>query len=776
LLWARLAELQMSIGDLDRALNAAQQAVDLNPDIAKTQTVLGYAYLLRIDTQVAKTMFSKAILLDQADPMPRLGMGLALIREGALEAGRIELEIAASLDPANSLIRSYLGKAYFEEKRYPIASTQFELAKKRDPYDPTPWFYDAIQKQTQNRPVEALQDIQKSIELNDNRAVYRSRLLLDQDQAGRGSSLARIFGNLGFEKRALMETAKSLSLDPSNHSAHRFLSDTYANIPRHEAARVSELLQAQLMQPINVNPVQPRLAVADLNIITNTGPASAGFNEFSPLMERNRSQLVGSGFVGNNSTFGNEIVLSKLYERTSISLGQFHYQSNGFRTNNDQNHDILNAFIQHAVTPKLNIQAEIRTRTTDQGNLLLDFDRNSNDPRLRQNRLRRKIDEDTARVGAWYSLTPNQNFIVSAQYVNRKSEDTSFFDKNRNLIFFGRNEGYQAEFQYQLHSNWFNLLAGSGVYRINSKDSSQTRELLFNQVDCCRAFDFSSDKTNGYIYTNLNFSPNLNATAGFSYDTYKDEDLSINRFHPKLGLQWNIVPHLRLRFAWMEGIKAPLATNQTIEPTQVAGFNQLFDDVNGTRFQRIGFGLDAHHANKVFSGFEISSRELHVPKFDDSGSSSGFEAQKENLYRAYLYGLLHQSWTARGEVQFEQFSRDPTSVGPHQIDTFSAPVSINYFNPQGFFANLTGTFVRQEVDRQEVQNQEAQNEGVANFFLLDAAIGYRLPNRRGIFSLEARNLFNQSFLYRNANFRILESANVRFVPTRTVFVRLTLNF
>ena len=59
------------------------------------------------------------------------------------------------------------------------------VAKAYDPRDPTPWFYDAIRKQTDNRPVEALQDLEKSIELNDNRAVYRSRLLLDQDLAAR---------------------------------------------------------------------------------------------------------------------------------------------------------------------------------------------------------------------------------------------------------------------------------------------------------------------------------------------------------------------------------------------------------------------------------------------------------------------------------------------------------------------------------------------------------------------------------------------------------------
>ncbi len=774
LVWARLAELQMATGQLDQALDAAQQAVSLNPDIAKTRTVLGFAYLLQINTEDAKTVFNEAILLDQADPMPRLGLGLALIREGDLEAGRIELEIAASLDPANSLIRSYLGKAYFEEKRYSLASTQFDMAKERDPNDPTPWFYDAIQKQTQNRPVEALQDIQKSIELNDNRAVYRSKLLLDQDQAGRGSSLARIYDNLGFEKRALVETAKSLSADPSNHSAHRFLSDIYANIPRHESARVSELLQAQLMQPINVNPVQPQLAVADLNIITGTGPSAAGFNEFSPLMERNRSQLVTSGFAGNNSTYGNEVVFSKLYERTSVSLGQFHYQTNGFRTNNDQNHDILNAFIQHAITPKLNIQAEIRNRTTNQGNLLLDFDRDSNDLTLPQNRIRREINEDVARIGAHYKLTPNQNIILSSQYVNRKDHSKrSFSDSNGNIEFFEKNIGYQTEIQHQLQGNRFNLLAGVGVYRINAQRNDKLVEIFSNnQLPCvnCVSNSFNINRTNGYLYTNLNFYSNLNATIGFSYDAYKEKGLTIDRLNPKLGLQWNIANNLRLRFAWIETIKASLATKQTIEPTQVAGFNQLFDDVNGTKSRRFGIGIDTHYAKRIYSGFEISSRNLSVPLFGSDNNIS-FENQKENLYRTYIYGLINKNLTIRNEIQFEKFSRPTQHNEPHQIDTLSIPIGVNYFNPQGLFANLTGTFVRQEIDR-----NGTVDEGIENFFLFDAALGYRLPNRRGIFSLEARNIFDQSFLFRNMNFRVSEPVNVRFVPTRTIFSRITINF
>ena len=139
-------------------------------------------------------------------------------------------------------------------------STEYEQAKLLDPKDPTPWFYDAIQKQTTNRPVEALHDLQHSIELNNNRAVYRSRLLLDQDLAARSAAVGRIYRDLGFEQLALIEGWKSVNTDPSNYSAHRLLADSYSALPRHEIARVSELLQSQLLQPINLTPVQPNLA------------------------------------------------------------------------------------------------------------------------------------------------------------------------------------------------------------------------------------------------------------------------------------------------------------------------------------------------------------------------------------------------------------------------------------------------------------------------------------------------------------------------------------
>src|SRR5919106_940320 len=268
----------VALATAQRAVQAAPKAATLAPTLSRPQTVLGYAYLMEVKTKRAKESFEKAITLDSADPLPRLGLGLAKIREGQLHGGSRDIEAAASLDPNNAIVRSYLGKAYYEEKRTGLDEREYAVARQLDPNDPTPHLYDAIAKQTTNRPVEALQAMQRAIELNDNRAIYRSRLLLDADEAARGAAQGRVYSDLGFEPLALVEGWKSVNLDPTSFSAHRLLADTYASLPRHEIARVSELLQSQLLQPLNTTPIQPRLAESNLFLISAGGPGSLSFN------------------------------------------------------------------------------------------------------------------------------------------------------------------------------------------------------------------------------------------------------------------------------------------------------------------------------------------------------------------------------------------------------------------------------------------------------------------------------------------------------------------
>jgi hypothetical protein len=222
-------------------------------------------------------------------------------------------------------------------------------------------------------------------------------------------------------------------------------------------------------------------------------------------------------------------------------------------------------------------------------------------------------------------------------------------------------------------------------------------------------------------------------------------------------------------------VKSALVANQTLEPTQIAGFNQFFDDTNGTKAQRGGAGLDARVTNNLYAGLEASERDLEVPVFSEVSQVIRAK-QKEQLYRGYLYWLPHANWAVRGEYRFEKFSRDPATAGgnPSRIETFSTPLSLNYFNSSGILANFTATYVRQALQRPG----PSINNDVSGFVMLDAVLGYRIPNRRGIFSLEGRNLLNnEDSSFRNLNFQVSEQFySQRFTPGRTFFLRLTLNF
>jgi tetratricopeptide (TPR) repeat protein len=373
LAWARLAEMWLMFAERGKALDAARKAEALAPDLARTQIVLGFAALSDNREDGAKTAFERAINLASDDPLAHLGLGLAKIKRGDLKEGGRELEAAVALDSSSALLRSYLGKAYYAEKRSPLDGQQYTIAKELDPADTTAYFYDAINKQTTNRPVEALQDMEKSIELNDNRAVYRSRLFLDSDLAARSASQARIYTDLGFQELALREGWKSVNTDPSNFSAHRFLADSYAVLPRHEIARVSELLQSQLLQPLNMTPIQPHLAESNLFLISAGGPGALSFNEFNPIFNRDGLTVQANGLVGERETYAGEGVVSGIYDKAAFSVGGFHSSSNGFRTNDDFQDDIANAFVQYEFSPQTSVQAEYRYRNTNKGDLLRRF-------------------------------------------------------------------------------------------------------------------------------------------------------------------------------------------------------------------------------------------------------------------------------------------------------------------------------------------------------------------------------------------------------------------
>jgi len=639
LAWARLAEIWLSFAQLSEALDAAKKAVALNPNLSRTQTVLGFAYLTQVNTEAAKKAFETAIELDQADPLARLGLGLAKIREGDLQEGRREIEIAVSLDPDNALIRSYLGKAYYEEKRDKQAADQYEMSKQLDPKDPTPYFYDAIRKQTTNRPVEVLQDMQKAIELNDNRAVYRSRLLLDSDLAARSAALGRIYSDLGFQQLGLVEGWKSVNTDPTNFSAHRFLADSYSVLPRHEIARVSELLQSQLLQPLNMTPIQPRLAESNLFLISAGGPASLSFNEFNPIFNRNGLNFQTTGLAGENSTYAGEGVLSGIYKKASFSLGGFHFQTDGWRRNSDQKDTIANAFVQLELSPKTSIQAEYRFRNSERGDLNQQFFPENFFPGQRNNEERNII-----RFGGRHAFSPDSIILGSYtfQHSNVSVDDNQFprfpiisLDlKIRNERAFG------TEFQHLFRSPYFNLTSGIGYFDVDGTIKQTSGVNLppppFGPgfIEIPATINTITHHFNIYSYAYLNFLRNVTFTLGVSFDSltgdFPGEDQ--HQPNPKVGLTWNPFPNTTVRAAAFRVLKRTLVTNQTLEPTQVSGFNQFFDDTESTESWRYGVAADQRFSQTIYGGVEFSKRDLKTPFLVVTPTTSEVQRVDEHEY------------------------------------------------------------------------------------------------------------------------------------------------
>ncbi len=807
LAWARLSEVQLALGHRREARDAAARAVALNPNLARTQMVLGYAALSEIDTDSAKSAFNRALDLDSADPLAHLGLGLSLIREGDLVAGRREIETAVALDSSSAVLRPYLGRAYFEEKRAPLDADQYAIAKELDPNDPTAYLFDALRLHSENRPVEAARELDQSIALNDNRAVYRGRNLLDQDRAARGASLARNYDTLGFTERGVNEATNSLAIDPGNASAHRFLSDSYQQVRRREISRVSELLQAQMLQDINSNPVQPSVSAVNLNL--GVGAGDVGLNEFSGLFESNGVQPAISVFGGSNDTTGAEAVLSGVYDSLSFSIGAFDYESDGWRDNNDQDQELGNVFVQWAASPQLNLQAEISTSESSEGDLAFNFDPDSFDPTLRKEK-----EFDSERVGLRYSPTPDADILVSHIESEREEDSvakligvpaiTSFtvigpppippiVIPNIELVDYDSDiqrddDGSQSEIQYLQRAERFNLVAGLFSAEIDTETDTLLEAPPEVLVPIVPELDTTTETTleheRAYVYVTFQPVPAVDLTVGVSNDDYDDEVLteSLDETNAKLGLRWRIDDRQTFRLAALEVMKPSLANNRLLEPTQVAGFNQFFDDVNGTQTELVGLGYDIRLSKTVHAGIELTSREMEIPfRFIDInppfGESTEFEEQEEELGRLYLYWTPSNTVALSAEIISDTFEApDEADVNtPVEAETRSLPVSVKYFSPSGWFAGIRTTFVDQEIERNEISTLAGGDE---DFEVIDLSFGYRLPRRLGSISLEVQNAADEEFNYQDDSYREFrdEPSTGPFFPERTTFIRANLVF
>ncbi len=316
--YARLAELEFSFGRTAEAKYAIEHSLALTPRNAQAHALRGF--LLSAENRIsdARAAFEQAIAIDSALGNAWLGRGLTSLRRGDREAGRRDLHTAAVLEPTRSLFHSYLGKAFSNEaaswrnlfsgtgELESLANKDLARAAELDPDDPTPPLYTAIQRKQENRYNESVSELEHSLALNDNRRIYRSKFLLDQDKGVRSSNLASIYQNNGMTEVAVREAVRAVNADYGSAAAHLFLANSYDNLRdprrvllRYETPWFNEQLLSNLLSPVGGGPLSQFVSAQEYSKMFEAD--GVGLNFVSEYRSNGELRMTGSQY----GTFGN---------------------------------------------------------------------------------------------------------------------------------------------------------------------------------------------------------------------------------------------------------------------------------------------------------------------------------------------------------------------------------------------------------------------------------------------------------------------------------------
>lgn len=774
--WARVAELRLETDEFFAALGAANRALELDPTLGPAQTVLGFALLMQTDAEQAETLFRQAIASDPASPLPYLGLGLALIRQGDLERGREAIETAVILDPRNAMTRSYMARVYGAERRSALEGTQLDLARLLAPEDPTSYYYETLRRQSANRPVEALRSLRTAAELNRGRPVFRSTLGLDEDLAARSAGIGPLHRALGFEQLAINAGLASVAADPSDHSGHRLVADVYSALPRHQIARVNELFLSQLLQPINVTPIQAQLAEPNRFILDNAGPSELAYTEFGPSLSRNGLAWQLSGVRAANGTRGTDFTVAGLERRFSYSAGYFDFETDGFRQNNDFEQRVANLFLQYRVSPDTTLLGELRSNRARQGDLALLFDRSRFSPVLRQEQ-----NVDTARFGLRHDLASDSTLLGAVIYEGSDVgvEVPTTFTQSL------RSSSYSLDFRHILGVAGGTLHSGAQVYRQRTHSATRQRVPL-----PAPPFEFELENVLGtaaswasvYAYYDRPVGDRLTVSVGVSAERLRDGGQQREQLDPKLGLTWAPTPRTTVRAGSFRILQGPLVSKRSIqprlEPTHVGGFNQYFFGARGDEAWRHGIRVDHALSDALFAGAEVTVRS--IDRLSEAVSPDGApmlldQTIDEAFHRAYVYWAPRPSWSLSAEYRHETIDGNGLAVpeGYTRIRTRRLPIRLNWFHRNGLSSRLEANYVDQSGNFSPMTfgAPDTAFAGEDNFWVYNFAVSYRLPARHGVLSLKADNLLDESF-----RFQDVDPENPSIVPERMISLRFSLSY
>jgi outer membrane receptor protein involved in Fe transport len=294
---------------------------------------------------------------------------------------------------------------------------------------------------------------------------------------------------------------------------------------------------------------------------------------------------------------------------------------------------------------------------------------------------------------------------------------------------------------------------------------------------------FRTEQLSAYAYGNYAITQNLTAIIGGSLDVLEGRLIDKRRFNPKLGLVWDAGSRTSIRATVAQTLQGPLVskedTRPRLEPTQIAGFNQIYFGSEGDRATRLGLAVDHTWSDKLYFGTEWSKRNIDrsfvvaaVPA-EFAGSEIDIE---ESSLRSYVYWMLNDFWALSASLSSETVDNGGLVLadGFAELRTQRVPVGLRYFHPSGFRAGIEATRVNQSGIFGELRAGPGGFETVVHadserFWVADAFVSYKLPGRHGIIGISVHNLTNQSFRFQDT-----DPENPSIIPEQFVSLRFTL--
>jgi len=266
---------------------------------------------------------------------------------------------------------------------------------------------------------------------------------------------------------------------------------------------------------------------------------------------------------------------------------------------------------------------------------------------------------------------------------------------------------------------------------------------------------------------------------------------SFNKWHlsPKVGMTATFSKGTTLRAAVFQRMASSIGRLQTLEPTQVSGFNQFFEDVGGTISWNYGVGFDQRLASIFFFGASLMRRDSEIPEASCPvpGQFSGCSLQPgsvvvqrdsvEDIQSAYFNVLIGKRVAA--SVDWNLDRRDFTSTvivlglaTPFEDynKTWRIRPQMRVFLPVGFYGSVAGSRYDQEVHVFGGLLSPVRRVIDSEFWTLDAALGWRLPRRLGSISLEGTNLTDRELTFYE------QSLQEQLVPARRIALRADFAF